>query len=305
VTTSLAEAYRACTEALVAHKLLIPSGVPGVFGRSHTFENVIEQFDDFITRVGGNDGAEILRFPPLLSRREFVRSEYLKSFPNLAGCVHSFVGGDAEHDELLALVERGADWNAMLAGTDVVLTPAACYPLYPLLSGTLEPEGRLFDVFSYCFRHEPSPDPARMQIFRQREYVRVGDLAAVQAFRDRWLARGLAMFGDVGLPVTAVLANDPFFGRRGRMLAADQRDQSLKFELVVPICSAEKPTACASMNSHQEHFSQIFDIRLPDGTLAQSACIGFGMERIALALFVTHGYTIASWPASVRKTLSL
>ena len=33
------------------------------------------------------------------------------------------------------------------------------------------------DVFSYCFRHEPSVDPARMQMFRMREFVRIGEPA--------------------------------------------------------------------------------------------------------------------------------
>jgi seryl-tRNA synthetase len=124
-------------------------------------------------------------------------------------------------------------------------------------------------------------------------------------FRDLWHERGLAILKAVGLPVTSVIANDPFFGRRGRMLKADQRDQSLKFELVVPVCSTEKPTACVSLNYHQEHFGHAFGIRTAEGEAAHTACIGFGVERIALALFKTHGFDVARWPASVRKVLGL
>jgi len=53
---------------------------------------------------------------------------------------------------------RGEDWMDRQAPTDVVLTPAACYPLYPMIArrGTLAPQGALFDLKSYCFRHEPS-----------------------------------------------------------------------------------------------------------------------------------------------------
>ena len=77
---------------------------------------------------------------------------------------------------LLACVEAGEDWTADQGCTDIVLTPAACYPLYPVAAarGPLPAEGRLFDLQSYCFRHEPSVDPARMQMFRMREYVRIG-----------------------------------------------------------------------------------------------------------------------------------
>jgi seryl-tRNA synthetase len=300
-----AAAQRRFVDELVAHGLLVPSGVPGVFGRAHEFENVIERFERHVSSAGSSDGAEIFRFPPLINRAHFVQSEYLKSFPDLAGCVHSFVGGDAEHAELLGAVEHGNDWGKLLAQTDVVFTPAACYPLYPMIAGTLPSGGRLFDVYSYCFRHEPSPDPARMQVFRQREYVRVGDAAACAKFRDLWHERGMAIMDAVELPAKSVVANDPFFGRRGRMLAADQRDQALKFELVVPITSTEKPTACVSLNYHQDHFGRAFRIKTPDGADAHTACIGFGVERVALALFRTHGLSTANWPAGVRRTLGL
>ena len=41
-----------------------------------------------------------------------------------------------------------------------------------------------------------------------------------------------------------------------------------------------------------------------DGRFAHSACIGFGLERIALALFAAHGFDPASWPAAVRGVLA-
>ena len=149
---------------------------------------------------------------------------------------------------------------------------------------------------------QPSNDPARMQMFRKREYVRIGDPASVRA-RDLWLERGQQMLRDVQLPVHADVANDPFFGRAGKMLAVNQRDQALKFELLVPICSEEKPTACVSCNYHEDHFGHSFHISLADGSPAHTACVGFGLERIALALFKWHGFDVGAWPTGVRKTL--
>jgi seryl-tRNA synthetase len=86
------------------------------------------------------------------------------------------------------------------------------------------------------------------------------------------------------------------------MLAANQRSQELKFELLVQIAGPE-PTAVASFNYHQDHFAEKFGLTLADGTTAHTACLGFGQERITLALLRTHGLEPASWPAEVRREL--
>ncbi|MDR6773072.1 amino acid--[acyl-carrier-protein] ligase [Azospirillum sp. BE72] len=295
-------AYR---DELVAAGLLIPTGVDGLYGRSGVFEEVVERFDALVTRWGGADGAEVMRFPPALNRRYFEESEYLKSFPHLAGTIHSFAGDEKAHRTLLRRLEEGQDWTEEQVATDVVMTPAACYPVYPTIArrGALPGDGRLIDVFSYCFRHEPSIDPARMQMFRMREYIRIGTPEQVVEFRERWLERGREMMAALEVPLDIDVANDPFFGRAGAMLSSSQREQKLKFELLIPVTSTEKPTACLSFNYHQDHFGHIWDIRTADGGIAHTACVGFGMERVALALFRHHGFDPAGWPAAVRKVL--
>jgi hypothetical protein len=118
-----------------------------------------------------------------------------------------------------------------------------------------------------------------------------------------WIERGLDVLTSFGLAAEAVVANDPFFGRSGRLLAAGQLDEALKYELVTPICSTEKPTAIASSNCHRDHFGVPFGITTADGETAHSACVGFGMERITLALLHTHGLDLSRWPAAVRTRL--
>jgi seryl-tRNA synthetase len=157
---------------------------------------------------------------------------------------------------------------------------------------------------NWVFRHEPSPEPTRMQAFRVREFVRVGTADVVIQWRDMWLKRGVGLLRSLGLSAQPVAASDPFFGRGGRMLAATQREQELKFEVVVPIISEEAPTAVCSFNYHQEHFGKIFSIHTLDGKIAQTACLGFGMERVVMALFKTHGFVPAEWPPAVREVLT-
>jgi seryl-tRNA synthetase len=292
-------------DGLVSVGHLIETGVDGLYGRSGQFEDVIDRVSDLIVRFGCDDGAEVIRFPPGMNRALFEKSGYMKSFPQLAGTIHSFDGKDRDHAELLDKLDADEDWTAFQKATDVVLAPAACYPLYPVIAkrGQLKPEGGLFDLYSYCFRHEPSKDPARMQMFRMREYVRVGTPDQVTDFRAMWLERAEKFVEALGLPAHLDVANDPFFGRAGRMMASSQRDQKLKFEMLIPIESVEKPTACLSFNYHQDHFGALWGIQTADGEVAHTACVGFGMERIALALFKHHGFHVDLWPANVRDTL--
>ena len=142
-----------------------------------------------------------------------------------------------------------------------------------------------------------------MQAFRVREFVRVGSPDAVIEWRNMWLERGVELLSSLGLPAKSDVAADPFFGRGGRMLAASQKEQKLKFEVLIPVISEDKPTAVCSFNYHQEHFGKIFEINTPDGAIAQTACLGFGMERVVMALFRTHGFVPAEWPRHVRERL--
>ena len=87
------------------------------------------------------------------------------------------------------------------------------------------------------------------------------------------------------------------------MMAAGQREQKLKFEVLIPVISLEKPTAVCSFNFHQDHFGSTFGIKTPDGAVANTACLGFGLERVVMAIFKTHGFDPKQWPAAVRERL--
>jgi seryl-tRNA synthetase len=277
-----------------------------VYGFGAEFDRVLQHLDALITRAGEGEGAEVIRFPSLLPRTDLEHSGYLKSFPQLVVLVHAFEGDERAHTDMLRAVAHGGEWSNSLEMTDVVLTPAACYSVYPSLGGqTLPASGHLFDVLGVCFRQEPSDDPARMRMFRQREYVYVGEADQCRVHRDKWVERGRLMLHSLGLPVDPIVANDPFFGRGGRMLAASQREQALKFELVVPIASVDRPTACVSCNYHQDTFGRAFAIRNARGSVAHSACVGFGLERITLALFKHHGFVVSAWPLRVREILGV
>jgi seryl-tRNA synthetase len=292
-------------EELLEAKLMVPTGVPGVYGRAGTLEGIRHAFDGLVTRRSQNPDAERLTFPPVLSRHHFEQSGYLHSFPHLAGTVFAFEGDEAAALEQAEHADHHQDWSASQEMSEVVLTPAACYPVYPAVAarGRLGPGGVCVDTGgSYVYRHEPSGDPARLQMFHQREMVRIGEPETVRMWRDAWRDRALELLHQVGVEAEFDVASDPFFGRSGRMLAASQRQQALKFEILAPIGGPE-PTAVASFNYHEDHFSSAFGLEMADGGPAHTACLGFGLERISLALVRAHGVDPDTWPAEVRQQL--
>ncbi len=288
---------------LVEHGLIIPTGVKGGYGRGPVFEDILRSFDNLVARIAAPDGAEELMFPPILPRVLLDKVGYMNNFPQLAGSVHSFFGNETKARELSERVHGGERWEDLLDITEVMLTPAACYPVYPTFSGLLPSGGRLVTLLSWVYRHEPSDEPTRLQSFRVREFVRVGKPDDVVAWRDAWLQRGLDLLRGLELSVQSDVASDPFFGRVGKMMAANQVDQRLKFEILVPVISLEKPTAICSFNWHQDYFSSKFGIRNSDESMAQTACLGFGLERVTLALIKAHGFDPKTWPDSVRAQL--
>jgi seryl-tRNA synthetase len=308
VSTAKAESATASSDPLdhLADVLFRRMGADGVYARTEIYEDIVQRLASLISKYREPD-AEVLRFPPVMSRAQVEKSGYLKSFPNLLGCVCGLHGSEREIDAAVSRFEKGGDWTASLTPSELVLSPAACYPVYPMAAarGPVPAEGWHFDVSADCFRREPSRHLDRLQSFRMREYVCIGSPDYVSEFRQRWMERAKTIAGDLGLPFAIDYASDPFFGRVGQMKAVSQQQQQLKFELLVQLRPEDegKPTACMSFNCHRDHFGLAWGIRAADGSPAHTACVAFGMDRLAVAMFQIHGKNVGHWPAEVRHLL--
>jgi seryl-tRNA synthetase len=281
-------------------------GTDGVYARTALYEDVVDRLAALITRHR-EPNTEVMRFPPVMNRTQLEKSGYLKSFPNLLGCVCGLHGTEREINAAVSRFDAGGDWTTSLSPADLVLSPAACYPVYPIAAsrGQLPAGGVRFDVAADCFRREPSRHLDRLQSFRMREYVCIGSPDDVSAFREGWMVRAQTIARDLGLTFRIDYASDPFFGRVGQMKAVSQKQQSLKFELLVPLRSEEQPTACMSFNYHRDHFGTTWGIRDANGEPAHTGCVAFGMDRLAVAMFHTHGIDLVLWPTKVREMLGL
>jgi seryl-tRNA synthetase len=294
-------------DELMGAGLLTSTGVHGVYARGARFEDIRLAFDALVTRTAAGDRAERMLFPPLIPREQLETSGYLGSFPHLAGTVFAFEGDEKQAAAQLDVASRHEDWSEYQTMSDLVLTPAACYPLYPAMAarGPLPEGGVTLDTGdAYVFRREPSDEPTRQQIFHMREIVRIADPETVTSWRMEWRERAAELLGALGLDVELDIANDPFFGRTGRLLASAQREQELKWEMLVPVGGTTR-TAVASSNYHQDHFGHTYDLTLHDGSPAHTGCMAFGEERVVLALLFAHGLDVDAWPAEVRDLLEL
>jgi seryl-tRNA synthetase len=290
----------------MAPTLFRPTGAEGVYARTALYEEVLEALAATMSRLREKD-TEILRLPPVMTRGQLERSGYLKSFPHLLGCICSLRGTEPEINAAIGSADSVGDWTSNLAPIDLVLSPAACYPVYPMAAacGAVPQGGLRFDVACECFRQEPSRHLYRLRTFRMREFVCIGPAAEVINFRERWMVRARALADRLGLTYRMETASDPFFGRVGQMMAIGQRQQSLKFELLVQLRSIEEPVACMSFNYHGNHFGTVWELRDSTGSLAHTGCVAFGMDRLAVAMFLTHGLDVQQWPASVRSALEI
>ena len=230
-----------------------------------------------------------MHFPPVIPRWLLERTDYLKSFPDLTGSVHTFRGDDKMHARLLALVDAGEDWVEVLEPAEVVLRPAACHPVYPLCTdGPCRPRAGASRCTGWCFRHEPSPDPARMMAFRMHEFVYVGDPEGADAHRDVWVERGTEHAREPrprhrggGGQRPLLRAGGPGAGRqpaRGGAQARIRDPHHLDGVADGHRLGQPAPGPLRARPSGSQS---------ADGEVAHSACFAVGVDRTALALLHT------------------
>lgn len=258
---------------------------PGIALTSRADGRLLHALRTSVTAEFGAECEEQYIATPVIARETLDRVGYPESFPHLLGRVHAASQGG----------EPGP--------TDLALTPAACHHLYPLLAGTALTATVSLGVEATCFRAEATSEPGRLRSFRMYEIVRIGEEEEITAWRDTVAKSAHAWLGDLGLSAETVPANDPFFGRPGRLMASAQRSQQLKWEMAVDVAEGVVQ-AVASANCHKEHFGEAFGITDAHGWVAHSACLAFGLDRLVLALRHQHGSDTDRWPADVRDRLS-
>lgn len=251
-------------------------------------------------------GAQDEDYPALLDPDVLARAGYFGSFPQSV-CLVSHLAEDFDAIEAfrhantesasLSLPDPGA-----LRSTDAALRPAVCLPVYRALEGTSVPaEGLVVTTAGKAFRYESAnmEGLTRLWDFSMREIVFVGSAAFVEAQRARAVDAVKALMHAWDLAFRLVSASDPFFATVRGTKALWQRSRGLKHEVVVD--AGAGPIAAGSINVAGTLFGEAFRISTHDGGAATTACVGFGLERLVLAMFGQHGFERARWPSRLGE----
>jgi seryl-tRNA synthetase len=245
-----------------------------------------QQLDEGFSLLAGAWGAAAERHPATLPASVLNRTGYLRSFPHQA----TFAVGIEPAGLDQFATDPDQDPRPLLGPATEILTPAACYHLYPAHQGQ-ELDGPLYlTTVNTCYRREAAYIPLRRQwSFTMREIVCAGAAQDTAGFARKATAAASCLCELTGLPARWEQATDPFFQPLKNSAYMLQKLSPVKQELVYA------GLAIGSVNQHHEHFGEAFGISC-GGKPAHTACAAFGIERWLFAVTDAFGSEPAGWP---------
>ncbi|MDH6108217.1 seryl-tRNA synthetase [Kitasatospora sp. MAP12-15] len=305
-------------ESMIDQGVAIASG-EGQFGFREPFPALIAHLDGvFRAAAQRSFGALEHSYPSLIPTGVLARSGYLASFPQFlmfAGRLH---GELDSYKDFVAQVSRdapaedaGAAMSQALAvhstHSGYTLSPAVCYHTYEQHVGQrLGAELVAVTARGTCFRHESRYHRSleRLWEFTMREVVFIGTDDRVTEARSSFMHEVFAAIEGLGLAGHAETASDPFFcDAKTAEKIWTQRLLQLKHELILPVAGG-RSVAAVSFNAHGSSLGEAFAIRTPDGEVAHTGCVAFGLERLAYAFVCQHGLDPTGWPEAVRRSVA-
>jgi seryl-tRNA synthetase len=197
--------------------------------------------------------------------------------------------------------QRGgrAPEESALRPTGFILEPVVCHNVYRALRGSDVSGGRAITALGTAYRYEGFRfrPLLRHWEFSMREVVLFGDAPYVASRRQRLLELTQELVAELDLAATIEIATDPFFVSAAGARAF-QAIHSTKLELKLEL-DATHSTAASSFNLHGTHFAVPMTISVQAGDsshAAETACVGFGLERWMAAIVARWGPHPSDWP---------
>jgi seryl-tRNA synthetase len=287
---------------------LCRQGMVRDFGGGHVayrgfFLTLVEQLDSLLADIAQGEGASPIHLP------QFAPMEYLRKLGTLDQHPHHlyFVAplrsGLQEIEEFQRRSAAGAPAvREFLGEPEHCLKISACYLLYPLLEGAELAEEQRYTMLGHCTRHESVNTLSfeRLTEFRMREVVYVGDEAGAERFRQF----AVTLFRDIletfELSARIMTARDAFFLSNYEKYGLMQLLSGDKLEARARIADTQAEIAVGSFNYHRNFFSRRCGISFR-GEAAATACVGFGLERLAYALLSQQGLDSGKLEGLLRR----
>ena len=260
-------------------------------------------------------GAEEVRAPSMIPAAVADRADYVAASRQHLSFVCPLITRPESFDEFLPY------WREATAGSGSpdarisqflrvpmdVLNPALCLHCYPIFESARIPDGHpaALTLSGSCFRDESGNLNYldRLREFTMREAVFIGDAGSLDAIHDQLISFVVSAADLLGLDFLVESATDIFFSDGAPERIFSQLLSDNKLEVAVRVPGADNPVAVASINKHQTHFTNPFDIRISEDVPAVSMCAGFGLDRLALAVCRSAG-TDADLLSAVRDVVA-
>lgn len=292
---------------------LIGEGLTGLRG------NLLKLFRFFEARfaaLAADFAAEDQHYPVMIPAALLAEMGYFGHFPqHVTFCCHfpdslpllESVAADASvtaaDPETL-----GRAFGPRLAPPGHVLTPGVCLPCYSGQRDLILAAGevRTLTMQNHVFRYEAGNfrPLARGWDFTVRDIVFFGSGEDLVRLRAKVMERVFDLCRALDLDVTLELANDPFFLDASRDKAVYQRMGEVKYELLFRLPHRDAPLAASSFNLHRDFYTRLYNIRGAGDGLAESACMGFGLERWVYGFVSQKGLDPAGWPPLIADTIA-
>jgi seryl-tRNA synthetase len=269
-------------------------------------------FEREFLRLAGEFGAEENHYPVMLPAEVLAEVGYLAHFPqHVTFCSHLPASLPVLESVASApdAVREGTTGSlaARLAAPRHVLIPGVCLPCYRQQRGAVLEPGRVrtLTMQNHVFRYEGASfrPLTRAWDFTVRDIVFFGSYEELCGLRSEVMERTLELCRELDLEVTVELANDPFFLDASRDKAVYQRMGEVKYELLFQLPYRGEALAASSFNLHRDFYTSVYNTRRADGELAESACMGFGLERWLYGFLSQKGLDRSGWPTRVTTRL--
>ena len=285
----------------------------GLTGISGLLLRLFRYFETTFAGFGEHYAARDQHYPVMLPAKLLQEVGYTSNFPQHVTLCSHFPDQLPVLEQVAQLSKQplsksqAAELGAVLDDPQHVLTPAVCLPCYVQHAGLRLASGevRRLTMQNHVFRYEANrfQPLSRGWDFSVRDIVFFGSGTDLTQLRADVMERVFGFCESLGMDVSLELANDPFFVDGSRDKVVYQRMGEVKYELLFHIPDREAPLAASSFNLHRDFYTSVYDIAFADETRAESACMGFGLERWLYAFVRQKGLDPAGWPEVVRRAV--
>jgi len=245
------------------------------------------------------------KFPNVISTKELIKTNHLSSFPEHLNFVNN-IQPELDKLDTFGLNAKAGDCldfiNAQIMDTpQLIHNPSTCYHCYASRAGQKVYKNTVITALASCHRYEGANHKqlGRLMEFSLREVIFLGEPDFVRETRSKCLNLIQAFARDWEIGGVLQSENDPFFTSDFEIMAEHQRKMKMKYEYRAHISDDDDGLAVLSSNLHGLTFSKTFNISGDDWPV-HTGCLGFGLERLLIALVAQHGVNPISWPEKLK-----